>query len=350
MAKQYKYKTATLKLPNGKRKYVRAKTQAELDAKMAELKKELGLGIKVDDNTKFQAYADHWVRVTKEPYITENTLTLLRSRLRLHVYPVIGNMKVRDIRAAHVRDVMYRCSDLGKGSQSAILSLLRAIFNAAVDDNIILRSPVPLTMKAQGKPTGKAEALTPEQEAELLRVTQGTVLGDTIYAMLQTGMRRGEVTALRWSDVHPESNTVSVTAHVVTNVSTGVPQLVDGAKTDAGVRDIPVTPEFMRWLMGKKREARSVFVFPNSKGSMYSSPAYSALWTRLQKQLSFHVHPHMLRHTYVTKLFEQGLDITEIQTVVGHADPSITLETYTHYRADTRKASTNEKVRAALSG
>ena len=134
---------------------------------------------------------------------------------------------------------------------------------------------------------------------------------------------------------------------LITHAKTGSPQLVTGAKTDAGVRDIPVTAEFMQWLLGKKREARSVFVFPNSKGGMFSAGAYTALWLNLQKHISFHVHPHMLRHTYVTKLFEQGLDITEIQTVVGHADPSLTLETYTHYRADTRKASTGEKVRAA---
>lgn len=317
---------------------------------MAELEKEMDLGVNIGDDTIFQDYATQWVRVTKAPYVSENTLIATQHRLQRHIYPVIGGMKVRDIRAAHIREVMYKCSDLGKGSQSLILSQLRAIFNAAVDDGLILRSPVPITMKAQGKPAKKAEALTPEQEAELLRVTQGTLLGDTIYAMLQTGMRRSEVTALRWSDIHPESNTVSVTAHVVSNASSGAPQLVTGAKTDAGVRDIPVTAEFMRWLLGKKREARSVFVFPNSKGGMYSAASYTALWTNLQKRLSFHVHPHLLRHTYVTKLFEQGLDITEIQTVVGHADPSITLETYTHYRAATRKVSTGEKVRAALSG
>ena len=70
----------------------------------------------------------------------------------------------------------------------------------------------------------------------------------------------------------------------------------------------------------------------------------------MSKKLSFHAHPHMLRHTYATKLFEAGLDIKEIQTIMGHASADITLSTYTHYRAEARQKNTEDKVRAALMG
>ena len=57
---------------------------------------------------------------------------------------------------------------------------------------------------------------------------------------------------------------------------------------------------------------------------------------------------HQLRHTYITTLFEAGLDLKEIQTTAGHADPTVTLRTYTHYREAQRSESTAQKVREAL--
>lgn len=82
--------------------------------------------------------------------------------------------------------------------------------------------------------------------------------------------------------------------------------------------------------------------------SAFTVLAYVPSKDRTVSKLSFHSHPHQLRHTYVTKLFEAGLDIKEIQRIVGHANPSITLEVYTHYRASVREESTLQRVREAL--
>lgn len=350
MTKQYKYKTAVIKLPNGKRKWVRGKTQKELDEKLAALNREIGLGIDISDETTVKDYADYWYRVTKEPYVTANTASLATSQLKKYVYPCIGAMKLRDVRAMHIRNVMSGCSGLGHGTQAKVLGMMRNIFNAAVDDNLILRSPVPTSLKAQGERTKETVPLTPEQEEELLRVTKGTPVGDTIYAMLQTGMRVGEMTGLMWSEVNFEENYIRIAAHAVSDFRTGKVTLVGGAKSESGVRRIPITPVFSAWLRERKRSASSVYVFPNSKGQLYSASNYRVVWATMNKKLSFHVHPHMLRHTYATKLFEAGLDIKEIQTIMGHASADITLSTYTHYRAEARQKSTEDKVRAALMG
>ena len=66
------------------------------------------------------------------------------------------------------------------------------------------------------------------------------------------------------------------------------------------------------------------------------------------RTLGFSVHPHLLRHTCVTRWFEQGLDIKEIQYLAGHSTVDITLDIYTHYMNKERGKKTAEKIRAAV--
>lgn len=347
MAKKYNYKTATLRLPNGKRKYVRGKTKEELERKLAELKQELFLGVDVGDTTIFKDYADHWLKTTRETCVTPNTARMYRQVFSNHIYPVIGDMKIRDIKPTHIRGIMARISELGHGTQSRVLGLLTGVFNTAVDDNLILRSPVPLTMKAKGDATEESEPLTSEQEQALLEAAEGTMVYPFVFTILHTGMRKGEVMGLMWADVDFDEGVIHVRRHVVPDES-GAPMLVSGAKTEAGVRDIPMPDALAAYLKGLQRTARSVYVFPNSKGKLYSSSALSSLWVTLDKRAGFHTHPHQLRHTYATKLFEQGLDVRQVQYVLGHADVNITLRIYVHYRESERRESTIRQVRAAF--
>ena len=342
-----KYLTATFTLPNGKRKYIRATTKTELARKLAEAKQEVNLGIDISNDITVREYAAGWVRLTKTGRITENSETLLVRSIDNHINPYIGSMRVRDVRASHILNIMQCCSGLSRGTQGYILGTMRAIFNAAMDDNLILRSPVPVSLRAGGAKTPETEALTSEQLAEFLDKTRELSVWPIIYAISQTGMRRSEATGLMWSDVDTAKLVIHVRRHAVTSPA-GRVSVKEGAKTDAGVRDIPITAEFARWLTERKRTASSVYVFPNRNGGCYSASTLTSAWKTAVNRVDFPVRTHQLRHTYITTLFEAGLDLKEIQTTAGHADPTATLRTYTHYREAQRSESTAQKVREAL--
>ena len=70
--------------------------------------------------------------------------------------------------------------------------------------------------------------------------------------------------------------------------------------------------------------------------------------SKMVRSLDFRVTPHLLRHTYITRLFESGLDIKEIQYLAGHTTVDMTLRVYTHYQHKTRQQDTANKVCAAL--
>ena len=269
--------------------------------------------------------------------------------LELHVYPYIGAKKLRDVRAPMIRKIMNSCDGLSLGTQKIIRTLLRSIFDSAMDDDLLMRSPVPKKLELSGKSTSETEALTEEQETELLDASKGLLVEPFVLALMDTGMRRGEATGLMWSDVDFDANVLHIRRHVVTDRK-GRTEIVDGAKTDSGVRDIPMTQRLKDYLIDRKKHSSSVFVFPNSNGGVYSASALTALWASLDRRVGYHTHPHQLRHTYATKLFESGLDIKQVQYVMGHADPETTLNVYTHYRKSMREQSTIQQVRAALGG
>ena len=346
MAKQ-KYLTKAVRLPDGTRKYVRGHTQKELDKKVAALQMEIGLGIDVDNDTLFQDYAEQWFKTEKSTHLTDGTKRNYERFLRIHIYPFIGDMKLRDIKASHIRELLFKASDMSRKSQGVILNILRSVFDMAVDDDIIIRSPVSPKIKPKGAPSEEVLPLTPEQEDALLKAAEGLRVYPIVFTLLRTGMRRGEVTALMWQDIDFEANEIHIRRHAVPDRSSR-PVIVEGAKTDCGVRDIPMPEDLKQYLRSRMAKARSVYVFPNSKGQVCSHAALAALWGTLNAHAGFRTHPHQLRHTYCTKLFEAGLDIKQVQYVMGHSDPGITLKIYTHYRESVRKQETIQMVRAAF--
>ena len=345
---KYKYYTKAVKLPNGKRKYVRAKSKEELEKKIYELHTEIGLGIDVSDESTFRDYATYWFTVHKKNRVTALSYHRMVRNMELHVYPYIGKKKLRDVRAPAIYTVMSECSTLSRSTQKAILQLVRAVFASAVDDNLLLRTPVPSRLAAAGYVSDEEKALTPEQEQKLLDAAQGLAVYPFVLTMKETGMRRGEVTGLMWSDIDFDRNVIHVRRHVVTDEK-GHPEVVDGAKTKAGIRDLPLTAALRDYLLERRKESMSVYVFPTKNGTVYSAQGLSLLWQTLDKRAGFHSHPHQLRHTFATKLFEAGLDIKQVQYILGHSDPETTLKVYTHYRESLRHENTLLQVREALS-
>ena len=150
--------------------------------------------------------------------------------------------------------------------------------------------------------------------------------------------------------------------------------LADTPKTECSNREVPIPPDLA--LLAQKQKSKSVFVFSKKNGEMMTEssfrrlweiidarqkPSEDEIWEELQKDkddpqkidrhpwvkriLDFDVTPHQLRHTYATRCFEDGMDVKEVQRLLGHSDPAITMKIYIHYCETQRKENTYEKVR-----
>ncbi|MBQ9346751.1 MAG: site-specific integrase [Oscillibacter sp.] len=345
--KKYHYFTKTIPLPDGTRKYIRAKTQEELDQKVLEAQMLMRSGVDISNDETFAHFAQTWYDVYKKPYLRENSQNAIKYVLNQHILPYLGGYRVRDITPLQIQAIMAGLSGKSNSLQAKVLVSLRSIFKAAQENGLVARSPVSSTLKAGGKTTQEKVALTPSESRLLLDRVENPRARTFLLIALHTGMRRGEILALRWEDIDFVNKVIHVQRNaVMTEEKTTVSEEM---KTRAAKRDVPLSEELEEWLIRQKPHSHSQYVIAMQNHQPLTKSSYKSMGRLIERELpDTHVSAHILRHTYITRLFEAGLDIKEIQYLAGHSTVEMTLRVYTHYDRRSREAQTSLKVREAL--
>ena len=165
--KKYTYLTKAIQMPDGPRKYFRAKTQEELDEKVLKAQILVNSGVDICSEETFGHFAQMWYDLYKKPYLRENSLIAIRYALNQYILPAIGNYRLRDITPMQIQAIMAGLSDKSNSVQSKVLINLRSIFNTAQENGLVAKSPVSNMLKPGGRKTPEKEALT-VQESNLL--------------------------------------------------------------------------------------------------------------------------------------------------------------------------------------
>ena len=164
---------------------------------------------------------------------------------------------------------------------------------------------------------------------------------DFFYLEITTGLRRGEICGLMWTDFDVEKGTLTVRRTLHNKEGGGY--YVGETKTGAGCRIIKLPPSTVHLLSERKRASISQWIFPNPihpEDPIMPNSGY----TRMKKLLAEAGLPdmrfHDLRHTFATHALTSGVDAKTLSGILGHTKTSFTLDTYTHVTGDMhRKAS-----------
>jgi integrase len=203
------------------------------------------------------------------------------------------------------------------------------------------------------------QILTPQQVKEFETLLHGHPLEVPAVVALFTGLRRGELLALRWGNVDLESETVLVRASLE---ETKAGLRFKSPKSAAGVRDVTL-PAIVsdallvhrkrllerRLLLGQGKLTDNDLVFPNWDGTPQRPSSFGSTWSKLAQDLGLSTSFHSLRHTHASQLIEGGVDIVTIAKRLGHSNATVTLSIYAHlFHKDDRKAAA--AINAALGG
>ena len=365
-----KSKATHVTAPNGERIYVRGKSAAELNKKVSEIKKQLEVGVDVTDDTLFNDAVDTWLRVYKKRKVREATYAQLDSLSRVNVRPFFEGVRVKSIKPLDIQLYLDSISHLSHSTQKQAFGIVRSVLRMAEDNGLILKSPIRSTDKAGGEKKPEETPLTDAQIKTLLDALRGTRAYDFCLIALTTGMRRGEIIGLMWEDVDLKKRIIHVRHNKSIPCNAEDAPVTTMTKTDAGKRDIPICDALHRRLIEIRDsdpiESDFVLHMANDVRSL-TKTGMRRLWDQVTVRtvgykgrklgdhygdivtsLDFKCHPHQLRHTFITKLFESGLDLKQVQYLAGHSDPSVTMKIYTHYRAAQRQEETQEQVIKAL--
>ena len=150
------------------------------------------------------------------------------------------------------------------------------------------------------------------------------------YLELTTGLRRGELLALLWTDLDVEAKTISVTKQV--NRINGK-LVVSQPKTQNSVRTLAIPQQAVDLLVAEhKKHPGNPFMFPSPKtGTMFDPDSFRHTHDKILKAIGAeHIRFHDLRHTFATLSLKNGVDVKTLSGALGHYDAGFTLSTYTH--------------------
>ena len=166
--KKYTYLTKTVLMPDGTRKYIRGKTQEELDEKVLQAQILVKSGVDICSEETFGHFAQMWFDIYKKPYLREKSQDAIKYVLNHQILPLLGGYRLQDISPMQIQMLMAGLSGKSNSLQSKVLIHLRSIFTVAMENGLVAKSPVSCMLKAGGKRAEEKTALTPEESNLLL--------------------------------------------------------------------------------------------------------------------------------------------------------------------------------------
>lgn len=343
---------------DGKRdvRYVYAKTEAECKRKLKDLIKDIHSSDYVNVQKKsVKDYMETWLTTVKKNELKPKSYDRLEQTLTLDVYPNIGQLQLQAIEPKDVQAMVNKLKDAGRAHSSIkkAYEAVNACFKLGVIQKTVQSNPA-LGVTIPSKklfPAKKIHFYTKEEAQQLIEQamicwTNGTrryPLGAFVPLLINTGLRMGELLALRWEeDVDLENKMITVHNNLtfVRDRSKDEKKYMlleqDSVKTDAGQdRSIPINDQALAALLDlQKFTGSQTYVMTTKNGTHVSPRNIDRIFRRIAVAAGFTEEKiygiHALRHTFATLLLTNDVDIKTVSELLGHSDVTITYNTYIH--------------------
>jgi len=331
-----------------KRKAFYGKTRKEVSERMTEALNDRNKGTYIEP-TKMTVgeWLDIWLRDYKKLSVKPTTYITYVVRIENHIKPRIGDYKLKDLRSDMIQRLINDLiiSGLSPDTVIGVYKVIRVAVEQAYDNELITKSvankiKLPTTEK-------KAIRVFTQQEQDIfVEAAKTTYTGEVFILDLGTGLRIGELLALRWSDINFDDGMLNVnrTLNITKNFddpnskwykSYGTP------KTKSSIRSIPLYPKIINFLKKLRKEQmqqrlrmgeayeNNDLVFATKLGNPLDPRNMQRTFASIIKKAGLSgVHIHCLRHTYATRGLENGIELIVMQELLGHASLKMTADLY----------------------
>lgn len=363
---------------NGKRHSVYAKSLDELREKELDILRHVLDGIKFDkSNISVNDLYYRWIQLKKG--LKLNTVQNYKYMYAQFVERDFGEKKVAELKRSDVRAFYNYLADsqhLKANTIDNIHTVLHQVLEFGVEDEYLRTNPSDNALRelkrAHNNDSEKRRALTVPEQDLFEKYLSGKGQYQRWYpiftVMMWTGMRVGEITGLRWSDIDFEDESININ-HTLVYFNKGGPERCDYAvntpKTKAGVRIIPMLPKVKEAFIMEKEyqevsgltckavvDGYSDFIFVNRFGGVQHQGTLNKALRRIIRDCNYEVldkgkedtitlprfSNHSLRHTFTTRMCEAGVNIKAMQDILGHADAETTLQIYADATNELKKS------------
>ena len=298
---------------NGKH-YVYGRTKEEVAIKIKEYLKN-GIPKKKEKKKKatpvLREWLKTWMELYKRPNVKPKTLYSIEQSAKI-IGKELGDLRLDELTSDKIQAFLVSMDK--ERTRDLCRTYLAQALKKAVPSYIKFNPCDGVEIKKHK--SKHKNALTPEEQTELLQAVQNKPLEPLFRLLLTTGIRIGEALALTRSDLDVDLNKVNITKNVVFIEGKRIAQ--ETTKSEAGTRSVPVPQDVLAFFKEKDGE-----LFPMSYNAVRMA------FRKLSEKTGINVTPHILRHTYATRLEEAGISPKVKQYLLGHSTLEMTQNTYT---------------------
>ncbi len=314
-------------------KNVTSNNKQECINKLEKLKKEYDKPkeILIDKNITFGEWVDYVYQNFRKINLRNSTKKDYEYEIYKYIIPYVGKIKVRELTKTDFEDFYTKLKEHGLSNKviKGCHIMCRAMLQDAIKEGIIQKNPTENIKTATPKPK-KITVLSHEEMQRFLIQAKYEGYFELFLTALMTGMRRGELLALKWSDLNLKTGELQIQRQV--KRYNGELQ-ISSPKTDKSNRLIILPMALTKILEEYKKSVDSEWIFPSpvKENSPRDPDAAHKKLQRILKRAGCHkIRFHDLRHTFATMALDGGMDIKTLSDMIGHATSSTTLNVYLH--------------------
>ena len=311
------------------------------------------LNLQFDENQKDKAKTllAEWLRKWLESYkkytIKQSSYTRYSNVVNRHLVPRLGHCELENLKPDAIQDYIKATLEENKIAVSTVrghIVILSAALKQAQKEGLIHKNPCDDIILPK-RPIKKPVFLDVKEAQKLeivLKNSRDHKKSTAVLFALKTGIRLGELAALRWKDVDFDEQVIQIrdsVQRVKNREKSGMKTMMvfEGTKSYSSTRTIPMNPEIHELLyqyyetMKHRENFSETFVFTNRKNSFIDPRVYQLYFRRILKKAGIrHVNFHALRHTFATHAASKNMQISVLSRILGHSNVGLTLQLYVH--------------------
>lgn len=353
-----RFKNGTDSTGRSKYQSVYGKTYSEVKKKLTEARENSIKNFYPTKNYNFAEVLELWLKASKIK-IKASTETKYEYMINRHILPELGGIKVSDLNTVIINSFLDKKLHQGRlnvsgGLSPAYVQTISIIINSALkfaaSEEMCRPLKNPILKPALDRKT--LDIFNPDEQLKLekylLHRTDETKMG--IFIALHTGMRIGEICALKWDDVELDDSIIKVNSTVTRIKSATGPSTcltIGSPKTKASLREIPISSILMPTLADMHKKRKSTYVVSDTH-DFVATRTFDYRYRKILKSAEIaEKNFHTLRHTFATRCINAGVDVKTLSEILGHANVGITLNTYVHPSMEMKKSQL-EKLYTAI--
>jgi len=276
--------------------------------------------------TKFNHYSSLYLEFKKHE-LKYSTLDKYTNIIRDRINPAFADMDIETIKPSHIKKWLYDINDVGSKSKRIYLGVLSGIFQEALYDEVIQRNPVRL-VRLPKLDTPRIKPFTADEVKSIMELVPNDNYRFYLAFAFYTGMRSGEIIALKKSDINFKDNVIRV-QRTRSRFGESTP------KTKYSIRDIPIIKLLLPYVqeLYNLHDNEYLFITQYKKPYNTTNVFQEQFWKPSLKALNIEYRrPYNCRHTYATNMLYNNL-VTPVQLaqLLGHANTQMVYDVYVNY-------------------